>query len=58
MMLIGTQGLHTDFACLMFKMLVNKPENSLVYDIITDAVAIEKEVRCWRCTECVAFIIR
>ena len=44
-MYMRSQGLHTDFACLMFKMLVNKPDDALVYNIITDAVAIEKEVR-------------
>lgn len=37
------EGLHTDFACLMFKMIENKPDNETVLRIITDAVEIEKE---------------
>jgi ribonucleoside-diphosphate reductase subunit M2 len=37
------EGLHTDFACLMFKMIENKPDNETVLQIITDAVEIEKE---------------
>lgn len=38
-----SQGLHTDFACLMFKHLVQKPSKELVLKIITDAVLIEQE---------------
>ncbi|KAG7270015.1 hypothetical protein CRUP_027973 [Coryphaenoides rupestris] len=37
------EGLHCDFACLMFKHLVNKPSKETVYKLITDAVAIEQE---------------
>ena len=37
------EGLHCDFACLMFKHLRNKPSEKKVKDIITDAVNIEKE---------------
>lgn len=37
------EGLHCDFACLMFKHIVNKPSQSRILDIITDAVAIEQE---------------
>merc|ERR1712226_1535179 len=37
------EGLHCDFACLMWKHLVQKCPNSRVTKIITDAVVIEKE---------------
>jgi len=37
------EGLHTDFACLMFKHLVNKPSKQRILSIITDAVSIECE---------------
>jgi len=37
------EGLHCDFACLMFKHLVNKPSKEKVYGIIKDAVTIEIE---------------
>ena len=37
------EGLHTDFACLMYSMLDNKLDESVVHGIITDAVKIEKE---------------
>lgn len=37
------QGLHTDFACLMFKHLVQKPSKQLVLQIVRDAVLIEQE---------------
>lgn len=36
------QGLHCDFACLMFKHLVNKPSQQTVTDIIKNAVEIEQ----------------
>ena len=36
------QGLHCDFACLMFKHLVNKPSEKTVANLIKDAVAIEQ----------------
>lgn len=37
------EGLHCDFACLMFKYLVQKPTKERVTDIIRDAVVIEQE---------------
>ncbi|XP_063611720.1 ribonucleoside-diphosphate reductase subunit M2-like [Penaeus indicus] len=37
------EGLHTDFACLMFKHLVNRPSTERVREIILDAVKIEQE---------------
>jgi len=38
------EGLHRDFACLLFRdHLKNRPSNERVYDIIRDAVTIEKE---------------
>lgn len=37
------EGLHTDFACLMYKHLVNKPSEDHVKSIIGDAVKIEQE---------------
>ena len=37
------EGLHTDFACLMFRHLVNKPSQERIYEIVKDAVNIECE---------------
>lgn len=37
------EGLHRDFACLMFKHLVQKPPHARVIEIIKDAVEIEQE---------------
>ena len=37
------EGLHTDFACLMFKHLVNKPSKERILEIVTNAVEIECE---------------
>jgi len=37
------EGLHTDFACLMFKHLVNKPTEARIVGIIKEAVQIEQE---------------
>ncbi|XP_061560038.1 ribonucleoside-diphosphate reductase subunit M2-like [Phycodurus eques] len=37
------EGLHCDFACLMFKHLVNKPSVDTVTSIIKNAVEIEQE---------------
>lgn len=37
------EGLHTDFACLMFRHLVQKPSKERVLNIIKDAVIIEQE---------------
>ncbi|XP_018334534.1 ribonucleoside-diphosphate reductase subunit M2 B [Agrilus planipennis] len=37
------EGLHCDFACLMFSYIVQKPSKERVTDIIRDAVKIEQE---------------
>lgn len=37
------EGLHCDFACLMFSHLINKPTEARIKDIIKEAVAIEQE---------------
>ncbi|KAF2252003.1 hypothetical protein BU26DRAFT_516721 [Trematosphaeria pertusa] len=37
------EGMHTDFACLLFSLLKTRPSKQLVQDIITEAVVIEKE---------------
>ena len=37
------EGLHTDFACLLYSHLVHKLPKETVYKIIGDAVAIEKD---------------
>ncbi|XP_014662022.1 PREDICTED: ribonucleoside-diphosphate reductase small chain-like isoform X2 [Priapulus caudatus] len=37
------EGLHTDFACLLYSHLVNKLTQSRIYEIIADAVRIEQE---------------
>uniref|UniRef100_A0A5F4VTA0 Ribonucleoside-diphosphate reductase subunit M2 n=1 Tax=Callithrix jacchus TaxID=9483 RepID=A0A5F4VTA0_CALJA len=37
------EGLHCDFACLMFKHLVHKPSEERVREIILNAVRIEQE---------------
>lgn len=37
------EGLHTDFACLMFRHLVHKPGQDRIYEIVSDAVKIEQE---------------
>ena len=37
------EGLHCDFACLMFKHLVNKTSEEKIKEIILDAVRIEIE---------------
>lgn len=36
------EGLHTDFACLLYSHLENKPDAEIVDKIITEAVEIEK----------------
>lgn len=38
------EGLHCDFACLMYKKLKHKPSPSKIRHVILDAVAIEQEV--------------
>ena len=37
------EGLHTDFACLLYKHIVNKLSNERILEIIVDAVTIEEE---------------
>ena len=37
------EGLHTDFACLLFSHLKHRPGKQAVQDIITEAVVIEQE---------------
>lgn len=37
------EGLHTDFACLLFSHLNNRPSKEIVQKIIVDAVEIEQE---------------
>lgn len=37
------EGMHTDFACLLFTYLKRKPHPQIVQQIITEAVEIEKE---------------
>lgn len=37
------EGLHCEFACLLYGMLAEKLSQAAVYDIISDAVRIEKE---------------
>nr|DBA24070.1 TPA: hypothetical protein GDO54_011773 [Pyxicephalus adspersus] len=37
------EGLHCDFACLMFRYLVNKPSQQRVTEIVVSAVRIEQE---------------
>ena len=37
------EGMHTDFACLLFSQLKHKPSPALVESIITEAVGIEQE---------------
>ncbi|EDO19014.1 hypothetical protein Kpol_2002p85 [Vanderwaltozyma polyspora DSM 70294] len=36
------EGLHTDFACLLFSHIKNKPDPAIVEKIVTEAVEIEK----------------
>lgn len=37
------EGLHTDFACLLFSHLNNRPSKQVVEEVIVDAVRIEQE---------------
>jgi ribonucleotide reductase beta subunit family protein with ferritin-like domain len=37
------EGLHTDFACLLYKHIKNKPSDDKVYELISEAVEFEKE---------------
>lgn len=40
------EGLHTDFACLLYSMLKHKLSNETVYRIVNDAVELEKRFIC------------
>eukprot|EP00520_Triparma_pacifica_P013261 CAMPEP_0118635570 /NCGR_PEP_ID=MMETSP0785-20121206/2145_1 /TAXON_ID=91992 /ORGANISM="Bolidomonas pacifica, Strain CCMP 1866" /LENGTH=186 /DNA_ID=CAMNT_0006526609 /DNA_START=1086 /DNA_END=1646 /DNA_ORIENTATION=+ len=40
------EGLHCDFACMLYKKLVNQLPESRVHEIICNAVEIEKEFVC------------
>jgi len=40
------EGMHTDFACLLYSHIQNKVKRSKVVEIVKDAVAIEKEFIC------------
>ena len=40
------EGLHTDFACLMYDHMVNKLDEERLAAIVTEAVEIEKEFIC------------
>lgn len=37
------EGLHTDFACLLFSLIKDKPSADVVLAIIREAVEVEKE---------------
>jgi ribonucleoside-diphosphate reductase subunit M2 len=37
------EGLHTDFACLLFSLLDHKPSQARIYSIISSAVDIEQD---------------
>ncbi|KAG7290247.1 Ribonucleotide-diphosphate reductase (RNR), small subunit [Staphylotrichum longicolle] len=37
------EGLHTDFACLLFSHLNNRPSKQVIEEVIVDAVKIEQE---------------
>merc|ERR1711964_423510 len=43
---MGDEGLHTDFACLLYSMVENKLPDDVVLDIINGAVETEKEFIC------------
>ena len=40
------EGMHTDFACLLFSHLNNRPSKQAVQAVITEAVTIEQEFLC------------
>lgn len=42
-----SQGLHCNFACLLYSYLVKKPSEDRVKDIITKAVSIEQVRNRW-----------
>lgn len=37
------EGLHTDFACLLFRHIKHRPSQAVIHDLIREAVDIEKE---------------
>ncbi|KAJ7511889.1 ribonucleotide reductase small subunit, partial [Mycena galericulata] len=37
------EGLHTDFACLLFSLLKSRPSSDVIYQLINDAVAVERK---------------
>lgn len=37
------EGMHTDFACLLYKHLNNKISNEAILEIVTNSVTIEEE---------------
>ncbi len=37
------EGMHTEFACILFTHLRHRPNNQTVRHIVTDAVSIEQE---------------
>ena len=43
------EGMHTDFACLLFSYLRKRPHPEIILQIITDAVEIEKEFLTGQC---------
>ena len=40
------EGLHTDFACLIYKLMKHQLDDEMVHEIIRGAVAAEKEFIC------------
>ena len=40
------EGMHTDFAVCLFHKLIKKPKKAKIYELIKDAVEIEKEFIC------------
>jgi hypothetical protein len=40
------EGLHTDFACLLYKHLQHKLDQSVVYEIVREAVELERQFCC------------
>jgi len=40
------EGLHTDFACLLYSLMNNKLSRARILEIICEAVTIEKEFVC------------
>jgi ribonucleotide reductase beta subunit family protein with ferritin-like domain len=40
------EGMHTDFAIMLFKKLNKKPKKNKIHELFEDAVSIEKEFIC------------